>query len=127
MSANHPFADVRFIIQANRMNWSVILAASLLVGCSPVTHTFEVETKDAHSPVNSAVVSICDKPEQALERSGTRFSVTLTNRCEGSGYVRLSHAAGAITDCPVGYVTTLDERWSFVVRDRSCDLQEMKV
>jgi hypothetical protein len=98
----------------------VAAVAVLLVGCSPIRHTFVVETANAESPVSSAMVSICDGPEVALERSGTRFSGIVANRCEGSGQVRLLHADGTTTICLVGYVTTIEDTWPFEVRGRSC-------
>jgi hypothetical protein len=55
-----------------------------------------------------------------LQRSGDNFAGTIAVTCEGSGYVRLQYVNGTTIDCPVGYVTSLEDRWDFVVRDRSC-------
>lgn len=99
----------------------VFVAAALLSGCSPVTHTYVVETRRADSPVTSATVSVCRQAPWTLERSGTRFAGTRSARCEGSGYIRLRHQDGTETTCPVGYVTTMDQTLPFTVKGRSCE------
>lgn len=100
----------------------IIVAAALLSACSSSTHTYVVETKDAASPVTSAVVSVCRRPEWSLDRLGSRFEGALRGGCEGSGHVRLSHADGTTTECHVGYVTTMDTTLAFVVEGRRCDV-----
>ena len=71
------------------------------------------------------VVALCDEPEKTLNRSGNRFSGSVAFNCEGSGYARVRFADGTTVDCPVGYVTSLEERWDFVVRGLSCsDVQK---
>lgn len=101
----------------------IITSAALLSGCSPVTHTYTVETHNADSPVVSAEVSVCRQPIWSLERSGTRFTGANRKRCEGSGFIRLTHQDGTTTDCQVGYVTTLDQTLAYVVGGRSCEPQ----
>lgn len=99
----------------------IIASAALLSGCSPVTHTYIVETQNADSPVVSAKVSVCRQSMWSLERSGTRFTGANRKRCEGSGLIRLTHQDGTATDCQVGYVTTMDQTLAFVVSGRSCE------
>lgn len=105
------------------MKGHFIAAAALLYGCSPVTHTFVVEAQSAANPVVTASVSVCLRPTWTLKRSGTRFTGVNRKRCEGSGFIRLTHQDGTTTDCKVGYVTTIDETFTYVVRGRSCDLK----
>ena len=99
----------------------IIATAAVLSGCSPVTHTYAVETRHAESPVASAAVSVCRQPIWSLEQSGTRFTGANRQRCEGSGFIRLAHQDGTTTDCQVGYVTTMDQTLTYVVRGRSCE------
>lgn len=99
----------------------IIASAVLLSGCSPVTHTYAVETQNADSPVVSAEVSVCRQPIWSLERSRTRFTGANRKRCEGSGIIRLTHQDGTTTECQVGYVTTLDQTLAYVVAGRSCE------
>ena len=101
----------------------IIASAALLSGCSPVTHAYTVETQDAASPVVSATVSVCRQPIWSLEKSGTRFAGANRQRCEGSGFIRLTHQDGTTTECQVGYVTTMDETLSYKVSGRSCEPQ----
>jgi len=101
----------------------IIASAALLSSCSPVTHTYVVETQKADSPVTSAEVSVCRQPMWWLERSGTRFAGANRKPCEGSGFIRLTHQDGTTTDCQVGYVTTLDQTLAYVVAGRSCQPQ----
>lgn len=99
----------------------IFVAAALLSGCSPVTHTYVVETRRADSPVVSATVSVCGQPAWPLKRSGTRFVGAERSRCEGSGHIRLRHQDGTVTACPVGYVTAMDQTLPFTVKGRSCE------
>ena len=99
------------------------MAGLVLSSCSPVTHTYVVETQQADNPVVSAAVTVCRQPTWPLEKSGTLFAGANGARCEGSGFVRLSHQDGTTIDCPVGYVTTMDETFVFTVSGRSCELQ----
>ena len=69
-------------------------------------------------------MALCDGLEQPLKKTGTRFIASVTSRCEGSGYVRVALEGGATVDCPVGYVTSVEDRWSFEVRGRSCTVIE---
>ena len=103
------------------MKPAIIICFWLVAACSPVPHRFSVDTGTASVPVVSAEASICGKPAKALPQSGTCFSGIVSNRCEGEGFVRLRFADGTNTYCNVGYVTMLDDRWDFVVRDRSCE------
>jgi uncharacterized protein YceK len=97
-----------------------IASALLLSGCSTVTHTYSVETKDAESEVVSATVSVCRQAPWALTKAGTRFFGANRKRCEGADFIRLMHRDGTTTDCPVGYVTTMDASFSYAVRERAC-------
>lgn len=101
----------------------LIAATALLSGCSPVTHTYVVEAQDADSPVAPATVSVCRQPAWSLDRSGTRFIGVNHKRCEGSGFIRLTHQDGTTTDCNVGYVTTMDQTFAYAVNGRSCELK----
>ena len=101
----------------------MIASAALLSGCSPVTHSYTVETQLAENPVASAAVSVCRQPSWSLVRSGTRFTGSNRDRCEGSGFIRLTHQDGTTTDCQVGYVTTMDQTLAYVVSGRSCEPQ----
>lgn len=106
------------------MKWLVLSTAMLLSACSFATYSYTVETAEAHSPVRSASVDVCSQREWPLERSGTVFSGSSTDSCEGSGVIRLVHADGTITECRVGYVTTTNQSLAFAVRGRSCELLE---
>jgi len=102
------------------MRWPLLTLLLLLSGCSPVRHSFTVDVADA-AQVDRAVVSICGEPEVALEKNGNRFSGHIDNQCEGSGYVRVRYKDGTTTNCPVGYVTTIEDRWAFTASRRSCE------
>lgn len=101
----------------------LVASAVLLSGCSPVTHTYAVDTRNADSPVVFAEVSVCRQPIWSLNRSGTHFNGVNRKRCEGSGFIRLTHQDGTTTDCQVGYVTTLGQTFSYVVSGHSCELR----
>jgi hypothetical protein len=105
-----------------RMKCLAVAVAVLLTSCSPVRHRFEVDAAGADAPVSAAVVSLCGEAEVALERSGRLLVGTVASRCEGSGYLRLAFADGTGAECPLGYVTTLEDHWAFDVRGRSCTL-----
>lgn len=105
------------------MKGFIIAVAALLPGCSSVTHAYVVEAQHADSPVASATVSVCRQPAWSLDRSGTRFIGINRKRCEGSGFIRLTHRDGTTTDCNVGYVTTMDQTFTYVVNGRSCELK----
>ena len=108
------------LIDKQSMKWAFALIAALLSACSPVRNDFAVDVSNAGGAVTAAGVSLCGGPEQALGRSGKRFAGSVPINCEGSGYVRVSFADGTTVDCPVGYVTSLETRWDFVVRGRFC-------
>jgi uncharacterized lipoprotein YmbA len=101
----------------------IIASAALLSACSPVRHTYTVETQHAASSVVSARVSVCRQPTWSLEKSGARFAGAKRERCEGSGFIRLTHQDGTTTDCKVGYVTTMDQTLAYKVSGRSCEPQ----
>ena len=107
------------------MKRSILAATALLSACSPVPHKFVVDVENAAVPVTSADVSICGEAAKPLHRSGTQFSGVVANRCEGEGNIRLKFADGTVADCPIGYVTTLEDQWKFKVRGRSCVPVEM--
>lgn len=109
------------------MKWLLVASGALLTACSSATYDYSVETAEAHSPVTTATVEVCREPAWRLERSGTRFEGRSTSPCEGSGVVRLTHLDGTITECPVGYVTTMDQGLAFVVRGQSCELIEAQL
>ena len=102
------------------MKHVLIAGVALLSGCSPVAHSFTVDAENAGSPVASAAVTLCGQPAKTLLRSGTQFRAVVANRCEGEGSIRLRFANGATADCSIGYVTTLEDKWNFEVRGRSC-------
>ena len=102
------------------MKWLIPCFAALLSGCSPTPHHFRVNVENADSQVATASVTLCGKPEGTLQRSGVNFTGTIAVNCEGSGYVRLQSVDGTTIDCPIGYVASSEDRWDFVVRNRSC-------
>ena len=104
------------------MKWLRVAFAAVLSGCAPTPHRFDIDAERADIPVTAAHVSLCDEPAQPLERRGTRFVGSIALHCEGSGYVRLQFADGITTDCPVSYVTSLEDHWRFKVRGRACTM-----
>ena len=102
------------------MKQFTIAGVLLLFACSPPAHNFAVNVENAASPVATAYVSLCGEPAWPLSKSGTQFTGVVANRCEGHGNIRLRFADGGNADCPIGYVTTLEDQWKFEVRGRSC-------
>lgn len=117
-----PIAVIKKLLGRSLMRHSLaVVTAAILLGCSSVTHDFTVDVKDAGSPVGGVQVSVCDRQPQALSRDGSFFRGTVTDRCEGQGFVRVSFADGSKVDCRIGYITTLSDRWSFKISDHSCE------
>jgi hypothetical protein len=102
------------------MKWLIPGSAVFLSGCSPTPHHFRVDVGNADGHFATASVTLCGKPLGALQRSGDTFAGTVAVNCEGSGYVRLRSGNGTTVDCPIGYVTLVEDRWDFAVRGRSC-------
>jgi hypothetical protein len=99
-----PVANIQTLANSYAMKWLLTCAAVLLSGCSPTPHHFQVNIEGADSQVATASVSLCGKPEKALQRSGVSFAGTVASNCEGSGYVRLRFVDGTSIDCPISYV-----------------------
>jgi hypothetical protein len=98
------------------------LALSLLllaVGCSGSSDTFTVQVSDP-APV-SAAVNICGKETTLSRIKAGVFSSSRRITCEGSGDIRVVFADRLAVCCPIGYVTSLHQDWSFIVKDGACE------
>lgn len=117
---SRPIADIRSERDITDVKWVAILSAVGLTACSGENHSIVVDVAEAGKPVSKAVVTLCEEPPKALERTGKWFVGRVIVGCEGSGNVRLTHNDGTTTDCPIGYVTSFDDWWMFEVQGSSC-------
>ncbi|WP_221715579.1 hypothetical protein [Sphingobium xanthum] len=104
------------------MNRGTVFAALMLGACSATDHNFVVDTSEADRPVVKAVLTLCDQPPKTLLASGKWF-VGQVRACEGGGNIELQHIDGSISNCRIGYVTTMSDWWLVKVRGRVCDVQ----